>query len=336
MIARARAPTRIDLAGAWTDVPPYSRREGGAVVTAAISLFAHAVVRRRRGGVLLHALDYGATTSARRAAELPVGGDLALLSAAARRLGPPGGFELRTHADYPPGSGLGGSGAMGVAVAAALAAARRRSPMPAELAQTAHRLETEDAMVPGGKQDQYSAALGGIQFLEFADPAVSATRLEVPADCVRELEQHLVLCYTGASRLSGTTIAGVMERYTSGDATVTAALHGLRECAGAMRDALLSGDVGAVGAVLADNWRHQRALGPEIETPAMRRLAEVAAAHGASCWKACGSGAGGAVVYLAPPGGERAVAEALREAGGTVLRFTFDTIGVQAWTCQER
>jgi len=154
--------------------------------------------------------------------------------------------------------------------------------------------------------------------------------------CLRDLEHHLVLCHTGASRLSGKTISGVMERYAAGDAAVTAALDGLRACAGAMRGALLRGDVGAVGTVLSENRRHQRALGPEIETATMRRLAEAAAARGACDWKACGSGAGGAVVFLAPPGEEHAVAEALRDAGGTILRFTFDTTGVQAWKCQER
>jgi D-glycero-alpha-D-manno-heptose-7-phosphate kinase len=336
VIVRARAPTRLDLAGAWTDVPPFSAREGGAVVSAAISLYAHAVVRRRRGGVRLHALDYGATVSARRASELPVEGDLALLAAAARSYGPKGDFELVTRADHPPGSGLGGSGAMGVAVVAALGAARRKTRMVVEIAQLAHRLETEDAKVPGGKQDQYSAALGGFQFLEFADPAVSATRLDPQPDCLRELEQHLVLCYSGASRLSGTTIARVMERYASGDAGVTAALHGLKACAVAMREALLSGDVGAVGEILAENWRHQRALGPEMETAAMRTLADAAARAGATAYKACGSGAGGCLVFLAPPGEEHAVGEALREAGGTVLKFTFDQSGVEAWTCQER
>ena len=336
MITRARAPTRLDLAGAWTDVPPYSQRAGGAVVSVAIALHAHAVVRRRRGGVRLHALDYGATVGARRASELPVGGDLALLTAAAKRLGPRGDFELTTRADYPPGSGLGGSGAMGVAVVAALAAARGASPLPAEIAQVAHRLETEDAKIPGGKQDQYSAALGGVQFLEFADPAVSATRLDVPSACLRDLEQHLVLCYAGASRFSGRTIERVMERYASGDAAVGAALDGLKACAVRMRAALLRGDVGAVGDLLAENWRHQQALDPAMATPAMRRLVEAAARLGVRGWKACGSGAGGCLVFLALPGEEHALGEALRAAGGTILRYTFDAVGVEAWQSQER
>lgn len=336
MIVRARAPTRLDLAGGFTDVPPYSARAGGAVTSVAISLYAHALVRRRKGGVRLHALDYGAHVSARRVSELPVEGDLALLAAAARRFGPRGDFEIVTHADYPPGSGLGGSGAMGVAVVAALAAARGAAPMRTEVAQQAHLLETEDAKVPGGRQDQYCAALGGFVFLEFEDPAVRATPLAVPAGCTRDLEHHLVLCYVGASRFSGRTIARVMGRYAAGDAGVTAALDGLKACGFAMRDALLRGDVGAVGEVLAEDWRHMQALGPELETPAMRGLTETARTAGATAWKACGSGAGGCLLFLAKTGEEHALAERLREAGGTILRYTFDVTGVEAWTSQER
>lgn len=336
MIVRARAPTRLDLAGGFTDVPPYSARAGGAVTSVAISLYAHALVRRRKGGVRLHALDYGAHVSARRVSELPVEGDLALLAAAAKRYGPRGGFEIVTHADYPPGSGLGGSGAMAVAVVAALAQARGAAPMRTEVAQQAHLLETEDAKIPGGRQDQYCAALGGFAFLEFEDPAVRATLLAVPAACARDLEHHLVLCYVGASRFSGRTITRVMGRYEAGDAGVTAALDGLKACGLAMRDALLRGDVGAVGDVLAEDWRHMKALGPELETPEMRALTETARTAGATAWKACGSGAGGCLLFLAPTGEEHALAERLREAGGTILRYTFDVTGVEAWTSQER
>lgn len=336
MIVRARAPTRLDLAGGFTDVPPYSARAGGAVTSVAISLYAHALVRRRKGGVRLHALDYGAHVSARRVSELPVEGDLALLAAAAKRYGPRGDFEIVTHADYPPGSGLGGSGAMGVAVVAALAQARGAAPMRTEVAQQAHLLETEDAKIPGGRQDQYCAALGGFAFLEFEDPAVRATLLAVPAACARDLEHHLVLCYVGASRFSGRTITRVMGRYEAGDAGVTAALDGLKACGLAMRDALLRGDVGAVGDVLAEDWRHMKALGPELETPEMRALTETARKAGATAWKACGSGAGGCLLFLAPTGEEHALAERLREAGGTILRYTFDVTGVEAWTSQER
>jgi len=335
-IAHARAPLRIDLAGGWTDVGPYAARAGGAVVNVAISLRAHVQVRRHKGGVSLHALDLGAAVSARRAAELRPDGELGLLKAAARRLGPAGGFEVLTSSDAPPGSGLGGSAAMGVALVAAFAALRDERPMAAEIAQRAFELEAGDAGLICGRQDQYAASLGGLQFLEFDERRVSATRLDPGEDGLRELERHLVLCYSGASRLSAGMHAQVWRRYADGDGAVSRALDGLRACALEMRDALVRGQLAVVGDVLSRNWEHQKALGEGMETAAMRALARAAAGAGAAGWKACGAGAGGCMVFLAKAGRAFALAEALRGAGATVLRWAVDGTGVVTWLGAER
>ncbi len=335
MIAHARAPLRIDLAGGWTDIAPYAARSGGAVVNVAISLHAHAQVMRRRGGVDLRALDLGAAVSARAATDLRPDGELALLKAAARRLGPQTGFEVTTSCDAPPSSGLGGSGALGVALVAAFAVLDGRKPQAAEVAQRAHQIETGDAGVLGGKQDQYAASLGGIQFLEFGEQSVGATRLDPPVDQVHELERHLVLCHTGASRLSGATHAQVWQRCAAGDPAILRALDGLRECASAMRDALAIGDVARAGDLLTRNWELQQALGEGIRTTTMRELERAAEGAGSAGCKACGAGAGGCMVFLAKAGRAFAVAEALRAAGGQVLRFSFDGAGVVSWLAPE-
>ena len=335
-IAHAFAPMRIDLAGGWTDVAPYCARSGGAVVSVAIGLRAHVQVRRQRSGVNLHALDLGAAVSARRAAELRPDGELGLLKAAARRLGPPGGFAVLTGSDAPPGSGLGGSGAMGVALVAAFAALRDERPLAAEIAERAFDLEAKDVGIIGGKQDQYAASLGGLQFLEFGERRVGATRLTAPEDALRELERHLVLCYSGASRPSADVHARVWRRYEQGDRAVVRALDGLRACALEMREAVAKGRLTVVGDILSRNWTHQRALGEGMETSVMRALARAAAPAGVAGYKACGAGAGGCMVFLARAGRAFAVAEALRAAGGTVLRFSFDTTGVVSWLGVER
>jgi len=335
-IAHARAPLRIDLAGGWTDVAPYAARAGGVVVNVAITLRAHVQVRRQRSGVSLHALDLGAAVSARRAAELRPDGELGLLKAAARRLGPAGGFEVLTGSDAPPGSGLGGSAAMGVALVAAFAALREERPLAAEIAQRAFELESGDVGIPGGQQDQYAAALGGLQFLEFGERRVSATRLDPGEAALQELERHLVLCYSGASRPSAEMHARVWQRFAAGEPVVARALDGLRACALEMREAVTRGDLGAVAALLARNWEHQCALGEGMETPAMRELARAAAASGAAGWKACGAGAGGCMAFLAKAGRAFAVAEALRGAGATVLRYAVDGSGVVTWLGAER
>ena len=335
MIAHARAPLRIDLAGGWTDIAPYASAVGGAVVNVAISLHAHAQLRRQRGGVDLRALDLGAAVSARRASDLRPDGELALLKAAARRLGPPAGLEVTTSCDAPPSSGLGGSGAMGVALVAAFAALGGEGLQAAEMAQRAHQLEAGDAGILGGKQDQYAASLGGLQLLEFGAESVGATRLAPSEDRAHELERHLVLCYTGATHLSGETHRTVWSRYTAGDAVLCRALDGLRACAYAMRDAIMGGDLATVGEVLTRNWDLQQALGEGIRTKPMAALERAAAAAGSAGCKACGAGAGGCMVFLARSGRAFAVAEALRAAGGQILRYAFDGAGVVSWTAPE-
>ena len=174
------------------------------------------------------------------------------------------------------------------------------------------------------------------QFLQFGERRVGATRLAAPEDAVRELERHLVLCYSGASRLSAEVHARVWRRYAEGDRAVVRALDGLRACALEMRTALAKGRLSVVGDILSRNWAHQRALGEGMETGVMRALARAAAAAGVAGYKACGAGAGGCMVFLAKAGRAFAVAEALRAAGGTVLRFRFDTTGVVSWLGTER
>jgi D-glycero-alpha-D-manno-heptose-7-phosphate kinase len=336
VIQRARAPLRVDLAGGWTDVAPYAGKRGGTVVNVALSLHAHVLVRRGGTGVRLRALDLGAVVSAGRIADLRADGELALVKAAARLHAPEGPMEIVTRSDAPPGSGLGGSGALGVALIAALEAMRDMRRHPAEVAGLAFETETREAGIIGGKQDQYAAALGGLQFLAFGDPEVAATRLSVPAGALRELEQSLVLCYTGASRVSGDTHRRVWEAFARGERATVAALDGLREAAFAMRTALERGALGDVARLLDENWACQQALAEGIRTPTMAALETVGREAGADGVKACGAGAGGCLAFLARPGREADVAEALRAAGGVILHAGFDMMGVATWEAAER
>jgi len=336
-VISSRAPLRIDLAGGWTDVPAYASRHGGAVVNVAITLYAHASVRRGGSGVRLRAQDLGTAVSAQRVEDLRADGELALVKAVVRRRAPTdGGIEITTRSDAPPGSGLGGSGALGVALVAAMDAALGDRRLPAETAGIAFNIETDEAGIVGGSQDQYAAALGGLQCLVYGEPSVSSVRPGIPVATRLELQRHLVLCYTGASRLSSDTHQRVWQAFDRGDTAVRKALDGLKACALAMRSALERGDVGEVAVILSENWRHQQNLAEGMQTDAMRHLERVAAAAGADGAKACGAGAGGCLVFLARPGRDFDVTEALRGAGGTILKFTFAEEGVAAWESLER
>jgi D-glycero-alpha-D-manno-heptose-7-phosphate kinase len=324
---RAAAPVRLDLAGGWTDVPPYSVREGGVVVTAAVQLYAHAVVRRGGPRYRLVAQDLGEEIEVPDASMIPSRGSLPLLAAALRML-PVGPCTLTTRSDAPPGSGLGSSGALDVALVAALSHARGELPDRRRIADLACHLEAVEAAIPGGRQDQFAAAFGGFLRLEFRDPAVSVEQLAVNSDTAAELERRMLLCYTGASRFSGTAIDRVMQRYERGDPTIAGALHGLRAAAERMPDALRAGDLARIGELLSENWRHQQALDPAMSTPVMSRLERAMNEAGALGGKAAGSGVGGSMFFLLGTEDTRSAVEAARALGMTLLPLRWAEEGV--------
>ncbi|MGE3618267.1 MAG: hypothetical protein AB7L66_20520, partial [Gemmatimonadales bacterium] len=216
MIVNASAPVRLDFAGGWTDVAPFAAERRGVVVNGAIGLRAMVTLELGGTGWRLESRDLGHSITIDTADDLAPNGTLDLLKAAVRMydLGP---CRLTTRADAPPGSGLGTSGAVGVALVAACEAAAGRT-LPAEaLAERAWQLEAVEAAVAGGRQDQYSAALGGWHRFEFGAAGVGVRSLTLPPGIGDQLAERLVVCYTGESRVSGNTISRVMGRYASGD-----------------------------------------------------------------------------------------------------------------------
>jgi len=327
---RATAPLRLDFAGAWTDVPPFSAREGGVVVNAAIGLQCH--VTLTLGGKLLRLVseDLGETLECANAGGLVLDGKLDLLKAALRMFPVLGGFTLTTRCDAPPGSGLGSSGALDVALVAALTRARLERPGERDLAEHAWQVEAVEAKIPGGKQDQYAAALGGWHRLSFRDPDVGVEPLTLDPTFASALERQIVLCYTNTTRVSGDTIARVMSAYERGDRKVTGALRGLKDVADAMVLALRSADLARVGTLLAENWTHQQQLDPGMQTADMARLEAAMRAAGAIGGKAAGAGAGGSMFFLVK-GDRQAAVDAAAAAGATVLKSTWAAEGARAW-----
>lgn len=325
----AAAPARLDFAGGWTDVPPFSAVEGGVVVNAAISLQAHASVTLGGTGVHLHSEDLGITRDVSGPDELAGRGPLALLEAALRML-PVHPCTLVTRSDAPPGSGLGSSGAMDVALVAALVRAREESLEPEEIAEQAWRLEAVEAGLPGGRQDQFAAALGGFHRLTFRDPDVGVERLVLDAEFVEELERRTVLCYTGSSRISGDTIARVMAGYQRRDRGITGALQGMREVADEMAEALRNADLPGVGRLLSRNWALQQDLDAGMRTPEMQTIESAVAQVGVFGGKAAGAGAGGSMFFVAQRDPAEVV-EAATAAGARVLPMTFSSEGVRTW-----
>jgi D-glycero-alpha-D-manno-heptose-7-phosphate kinase len=326
----ATAPLRLDFAGGWTDVPPFSAREGGVVVNGAISLRTHVALTLAGKLLRLVAEDLGETLECANAGGLILDGKLDLLKAALRMFPVLGGFTLTTRCDAPLGSGLGSSGSLDVALVAALTRARLERVGERDLAEHAWQIEAVDLKIPGGKQDQYAAALGGWHRLSFRDPDVGVEPITLEPAFAAALERQIVLCYTNKSRVSGDTIGRVMGAYDRGDRAVTGALQGLKDVAEGMAQALRSADLARVGVLLAANWTHQQALDPGMQTVEMARLEEAMRVNGAIGGKAAGAGAGGSMFFLIK-GDRRAAEQAAAAAGATVLPFTWSTEGARAW-----
>ncbi len=323
----AAAPVRLDLAGGWTDVPPFSAREGGVVVTGAIQLFARAEVRLGGSGFRLVSEDLHDELEVSDSAGLVRDGRLELLKASLRML-PVGGCTLSTRSDAPPGSGLGSSGALDVALVAALSAARGESPNPIDVAERACHLEAVEAGIPGGRQDQFASSHGGFLRLDFRDPEAEVQRLKLDPQFAADLARRMLLCYTSASRFSGTTIERVMQAYERGEPVVARALHGLRDVAEAMTVALAAADLARMGELLTQNWAHQRALDPRMCTEEMARLERAVIDAGALGGKAAGSGAGGCMFFLGPDEPAPMIAAA-RDCGVQILPVRWAMYGVR-------
>ena len=308
----ARAPTRLDFGGGWTDVPPYTEREGGAVCCVAITRYATATA----------ALD----ERAGRRAGVDAPSDDPLTAAALRRSGLRGAVAS-VSSDVPAGSGLGGSSACGVALAGALAALRGVSLAPNELAALSRATEVEELGVAGGYQDHYAAAYGGALLLGFSDCA-SVELLELPGASADDLVRRSVLLFTGESRLSSRTIDAVRDAYVAGEPRTVAALARIKVLAIEMAAALRAGDVDSLGRLVGEHWVHQRALHPTITTPRIDAVLERAQRAGALGLKALGASGGGCVLAIAEDGREEELAAAISPLGER-LEFGIDSEGFQ-------
>ena len=243
------------------------------------------------------------------------------LARAARR------FRVNYQTDIPPGAGLGASAALNVVWLALVNAALGREPSREELAEQAYRLE--DLLgVTGGKQDQYAAALGGINLLRFQEGAVHVERLSLSDETLRQLQRRLILVYSGESRLSGDIHERVWKGYLSGEEKVADALRRLTAIALEMREALVCGDLGSFGTLLGENWRCQKDLHPSITNETVEGLFRVTEKAGAISGKACGAGGGGCLLFWCEEGAASRVAGALAEAAPQVIDFALDGEGL--------
>jgi D-glycero-alpha-D-manno-heptose-7-phosphate kinase len=339
----ARAPTRIDLAGGTVDLwPLYLLHEDGLTVNAAIDLHAHARVERlREPGIEFVSEDRSARSRvgsvralARGIGQAPADLEFPMrLAAHFFGEGRPAGFEeenlacrVTTSCLAPAGSGLGGSSALGIALASALTRFVGREMAGEALLSTTRAIETQVLRIPTGEQDYHPALRGGLLALHYT---VEGTRIErLPAD-LSALRERIVLVFTGQSRSSGISNWDMLKRHLDGDLRVRGALDRVIRATHAMRAALLSADFDAAGAALGEEWVARQELSATVTTEAIDRLIDAGRAEGAIAGKVCGAGGGGCLVLWSRAGRREAISRKMTSLGARPLDFQFIQSGVE-------
>ena len=314
-VLAARAPTRVDFGGGWTDVPPYCTEQGGCVCAVAIGRYATVQLTDAPPAHPEHpSTESGIATSALAKAGVS-------------------GVSLTLHSDFPVGAGLGGSSAAGVAAVGALAAWTGNSLDRADLAERSRAIEVEDLGIAGGRQDHYAAAFGGALGLSFGE-STTAIRIPIAPHIVDALEAQCTIIYTGQSRISGQNITAVLDAYRRREPVVTGALARMRELAQMMIAALMQGAIDDLGALVGEHWAHQRSLHPAITTPRIDAIVGQAMAGGAFGAKALGASGGGCVLIVAPRERTPAIRHSLAELG-VLLPMTVDEEGFRVLRADE-
>jgi len=338
MIIRSRAPLRIGLAGGGTDVSPYSDLYGGAILNAAISLYAHATIEPLpQPRIIIEAADRKELQEFDLGEKLPVNGRLDLAKGIYNRIiqdygSVPSGFKLTTQVDAPAGSGLGTSSTLVVAVLGAFAEWMKLPLGDYDAAHLAYQIEREDLKMAGGKQDQYAATFGGVNFMEFYErDKVIVNPLRIRSEYLFELEHNLLLFFTATSRNSATIIEAQTKNVTDQKANSIAAMHQLKEQARMMKEALLRGQMDEIGHILDFGFRHKKEMASGISNPLIDEIYETALQAGATGGKISGAGGGGFMTFYCPGTKRYDVMEALQKFPGSFHPYRFVEQGLFSW-----
>ena len=335
-IIRSRAPLRISFAGGGTDVSPYSDDKGGVVLNATINRYAYVtIVPRDNKEIEIASLDYDVTLKYSIDKEIAFDGQLDLIKGIIRNFklsyDLKQGFKIFVHSDAPPGSGLGSSSAVAVAVILAFAEFLRIPITPYDLANVAYKIERIDVGLKGGKQDQYASSFGGVNFIEFYKDKVIVNPLRLRDSILNELEYSLVLGYIGSTRSSGKIIERQISNYKQSKECTIIALDNIKKLVYKMKNYLLQGELRSFGRLLNDEWEEKKKMAKGISNEQIDEIYREARKAGALGGKISGAGGGGFMFFYTDFDKKVNVVKQLKKMGIQVLPFSFTNSGAVAW-----
>lgn len=339
MIIRSKAPFRLGLAGGGTDVSPYSDLFGGCILNATIDLYAHANIEPRNDGKIVFRIPYNNEEYIFDSSlSLTINNDKAdLMKGIYNRIvrdyvKEALSFTLTCEMDVPFGSGLGTSSTLAVAIIGAYTEWLRLPLGEYDIAYLAYRIERIDLNQAGGKQDQYSAAFGGFNFMEFyGEDKVIVNPLRIHNEIMNELSNNLLLYYTNQHRNSGDIIEIQQKNVKDKKSKSIEAMHSIKRQAYEMKEAVLKKNLDELGLILNRGWNYKRDMADGISTPFFEKLYNTAIEAGASGGKISGAGGGGYVFFYCPGNTRFDVIKALEKLGGKIQRYAFTKKGLETW-----
>jgi D-glycero-alpha-D-manno-heptose-7-phosphate kinase len=338
-ILRSKAPLRISFAGGGTDVSPYPEERGGAVLNATIDKYAYATLFADPGNgeAKVHSLDFDVTAEYRAPHEMVYNGELDLVKAFLKHFHRSDrSMEIFLHSDAPPRTGLGGSSTLSVSLVSLFQRYLKLPMTTYEVAELAYKIERVDLGEPGGRQDQYAAAFGGFNFIEFTGSSTVVNPLRIDPEVMNELAYRLMLVYTGVTRYSGTIIENQTTAYREGRSATVQGLDDAKKLAFAMKKELLTGNLDAMGELLHEGWEAKKKFTEGVSNPTIDQFYETARAAGALGGKLTGAGGGGYLLLFCDFRRRQEVAKAVTNAGGHIVDFAFCLEGAQSWAVRPK
>jgi len=325
-----RSPMRISLAGGGTDLPVYYREYGGAVINAAIDRYFYVFLRTSGSTDLeISSSDFRSFFRHDRDCEFCFEGDLQLPRAILHHFGITYGLNLFIASEIPPGTGLGCSSSVAAGLIKAILVCCGIQCRREEIAELAAFIEIERLGSPIGKQDQYAAALGGLNLIEFKNGHTRITPLKVDNDQKKRLERSLMLFFTGQTRRANDILGRQKEASEQKKGPTLEALHRVKEMVPEVKGCLESGDIAGFGRLLHQNWEEKRRFASGVSNPEIDRYYEAALGAGAYGGKITGAGGGGFLLVCCEEQRRPAVRKALQSHGLTQVGFHFDDQGAR-------
>lgn len=340
MIVRSRAPLRLGLAGGGSDLPAFYEIHGGAILNATIDVYAYCTIEDH-DELVFEAADIQEVFTANPYYPIE-NSSLKLHQGIYNRIikdynnGKPLSIAIRTYCDAPVGSGLGSSSTLSVAIIKAYAEYLKLPLGEYDVANLAWSIERQDLGLSGGKQDQYAAAFGGLNYIEFSqDNRVIVNPLRLRSSFISEFESSLVLYFTGKSRESAKIIDEQSKNIIARESRSIESIHEIKNLALQMKESLLRSDLKAFAKQMERSWQLKKLSSSKISNEHIDKIYDLAKANGALSGKVSGAGGGGFMMFIVEPTSRMRLMRVLcdlKANDGFVLNCHLTQEGGISWT----